>query len=83
MKLLGNTFVLLFLLTFSQKYFYWRFAKDLVCKIQKGQLDAYFGKVNNNHLNIKYSIKVNPEKFLDAKIVITKGIIKAEVNRNK
>ena len=83
MKLLGNAFVLLFLLTFSQKYFYWRFAEDIVNKVQKGQLDAYFGKVNNNHLNIKYSIKDNPEKFLDAKVVIRKGIIKAEVNRNK
>ena len=92
---LGNTYLLLFHSAFSQKYFY-RFAEDIGNKSQKGQLDTILGKVKkkgqldtllgkvkNNNLNTKYSIEVNPEKFLDTKVIIRKGKIITEVNGNK
>ena len=82
MRLLGNTCLLLFHSAFSQKYFY-KFAEDIGNKSQKDQLDTLLGKVKNSHLNIKYSIEVNPGKFLDTKIIIKKGKIITEANGNK
>ena len=42
-----------------------------------------FQKLNSNHPNVKYTVEVKPEIFLDAKIVYSNGIITTEVKRNE
>ena len=51
----------------------------LISKRIKNQPDKLFGKLNNYHLNIKLTIKVNPSKFLDTEIMIKNGIIETTV----
>ena len=39
-------------------------------------------KLENNHPNMKYTVEVKPEIFLDTKIVYSNDVITTEVKRN-
>ena len=41
-----------------------------------------FQKLNNNHPNMKYTVEVKPEIFLDTKIIYSNDVITTEVKRN-
>ena len=62
--------------------FYKRFADDVINRGNKNEPDDLFQKLNNNHPNIKYTVEVKPEIFLDTKIVYINDVITAEVKRN-
>ena len=62
--------------------FYKRFADDIINRGNKNEPDDLFQKLNNNHPNIKYTVEVKPEIFLDTKIVYINDVITAEVKRN-
>ena len=49
--------------------FYKRFADD-INRRNKNEPDDLFQKLNNNHPNIKYTVEVKPEIFLDKNIFI-------------
>ena len=54
----------------SKPTFYKRFEDDIINKRNKGEPDDLFQKLNNNHPNMKYTVKVKPEVFLDTKIIV-------------
>ena len=60
--------------------FYKRFVND-INKRYKDQPVNLFQALNSNHANIKYTTEVNPDKFLDTKIIQNSGIVTSEVNR--
>ena len=62
--------------------FYKRFADDIINRGNKNEPDDLFQKLNNNHPNIKYTVEVKPEIFLDTKTVYINDVITAEVKRN-
>ena len=43
--------------------------------------DSLFEKLNNYHEKINFSIKTNPKKFLDTRLLFENDIIKTEVYR--
>ena len=47
--------------------FYKRFVDDIINRRNKSQPDDLFQKFSNNHPNIKYTVEVKPEIFLDTK----------------
>ena len=49
----------------------------------KNQPDHLFQKLNSNHPNMKYTVEVNPEIFLDTQIVYSNDVIKTEVKHNE
>ena len=49
--------------------FYKCFVDDIINRRNKNQPDDLFQKLNSNHQNMKYAVEVNPEIFLDRKIV--------------
>ena len=55
----------------SKSTFYKRFVDDIINKRNTNQTDDLFQKVNSNHPEIKYTVEVKPEIFLDTKIVMT------------
>ena len=52
--------------------FYKRFVDDIDSIRNKFQQDVLFEVLNNFHPNIKLTIEVNNEKFLDTKIFLSK-----------
>ena len=50
--------------------FYKRFVDDIHSKRNNSQQDALFEALNNFHLNLKFTIEVNPVKLLDTKIIL-------------
>ena len=50
--------------------FYKRFVDDIHSKRNNSQQDALFETLNNFHLNLKFTIEVNPAKLLDTKIIL-------------
>ena len=50
--------------------FYKRFVDDIYRRRNKSQQDVLFEALNNFHPNIKLTIEVNPEKFLDTKLIL-------------
>ena len=54
---------------------YKSYVDDIYSKQIKNQTDDLFEKLNNYHPNIKFTIEVNPSKFLDTEIMIKNGII--------
>ena len=50
--------------------FYKRFVDDIYSKRNQSQQDVLFEALNNFHPNINLSIEINPEKFLDTKIIL-------------
>ena len=51
--------------------FYKRFVYDIINKRYKDQPNNLFQALNSNHPKIKYTIEVDPDKFLDTKILQT------------
>ena len=49
----------------------------------ENQPDDLVEKLNSNHPNVKYTVEVKPENFLDTKIVYSNDVIKTEVKRNE
>ena len=64
----------------TKPQFYKRFVND-INKRYKDQPVNLFQVLNSNHANIKYTTEVNPDKFLDTKIIQNSGIVTPEVNR--
>ena len=63
--------------------FYKRFVDDVISKKKKDQLDFLFENLNNHHPNIKYTIEIMLQKFLDTKIIYEDNQIKTKVHRNE
>ena len=63
------------------------FYKDLLTiysRRDKFQQDALFEALNNFHPNIKLTIEVNSEKFLDIKIILNNdGVVATQVYRKE
>ena len=66
----------------SKPKFYKRFMDDIINRRNKNEPDDLFQKLNSNHPNMKYTVKVEPEIFLDTKIVYSNDVITTEVKRN-
>ena len=66
----------------SKPKFYKRFV-DIINRRNKNQPDDLFQKLNSNHPNVKYTVEVKPEVFLDTKIVYSNDVITTEVKRNE
>ena len=62
--------------------FYKRFVDDIINRRNKSEPDDLFQKLNNNHPNMKYTVEIRPEIFLDKKIVYSNDVITTEVKRN-
>ena len=52
---------------------------DIVNRKNKNEPDDLFQKLNKNHPNMKYTVEVKPEIFLDTKIVYSNDVIATEV----
>ena len=65
----------------TKPQFYKRFVDDIINKRYKDQPDNLFQAFYSNHPKIKYTIGVDPDKFLDTKIIQENGIVTTEVNR--
>ena len=63
--------------------FYKRFVDDIIDRRNKNQPDDLFQKLNSNHPNMKCTVEVKPEVFLDTKIGYSNDIITTEVKRNE
>ena len=61
--------------------FYNGFVDNIINKRYKDLIDNFFQALNSNHPMIKYTIEVNPDKFLNSKVIQRNGIITTEVNR--
>ena len=59
--------------------FYKRFVDDTFNKRTKNVPDEMFMKINNYHPNIKYTLEVKPERFLDTAMIDRGGIFETEV----
>ena len=53
--------------------FYKRFVDDIYTRRKKGIHDKLYERLNNYHPNIKLTIEINPNKFLDTEIIDNKG----------
>ena len=67
----------------SKLKFYKRFVDDIINRRNKNQPDDLFQKLNSNHPNMKYTVQVKPEIFLDRKIVYSNDVFTTEVKRNE
>ena len=65
----------------TKPQFYNRFVDDIINKRYKDQPDNLFQALNSSHPKIKYTIEVDPDKFLDTKIIQKNSIVTTEVNR--
>ena len=66
----------------SEPKFQKRFVDDTINRRNKNEPDDLFQKLNNNHPNMKYTVEIRPEIFLDKKIVYSNDVITTEVKRN-
>ena len=55
---------------------------DTINRRNKNEPDDLFQKLNNNDPNMKYTVEVKPEIFLDTKIIYSNDVITTEVKRN-
>ena len=62
---------------------YKRYVDDIYSKRIKYHREECFKKLNNYHLKIKFTIVVNPSKFLDMEIIIKNGITETSVAINE
>ena len=62
--------------------FYKRFVDDINDRRNKNEPEDLFQNLNNNHRNMKYTVQVNPETFIDTKIVYSNDVIATEVKHN-
>ena len=61
--------------------FYRRFVNDMISRLLKNTHDSLFDNLNIYHEKIKFTIKANPQKFLDTRLLLKNDIIKTEVYR--
>ena len=62
--------------------FYKRFVDDVITRRKKNQLDELFSKLNSFHPKIKFTVEVNPQKFLDTKLILNNdGVCETRVFR--
>ena len=66
----------------SKPKFYKWFVDGINNRRNKNEPDDLIQKLNNNHPNMKYTVEVKPEIFLDTKIVYSNDVITIEVKRN-
>ena len=65
----------------TKQQFYERFVDDILNKRYNDQPNNLFQALNSNHRKIKYTIEVDPDKFLDTKRIEKNGIVTTEINR--
>ena len=64
--------------------FYKRFVDNIYSRRNKSQQDVLFEALNYFHPNIKLTIEVNPEKFLDTKILLNnEGVVTIQEYRKE
>ena len=61
--------------------FYKRFVDDIYTRRKKGIHDKLYERLNNYHPNIKLTIEINPNKFLDTEIIDNKGATEMKAYR--
>ena len=61
--------------------FYRRFVDDVINKRRKNTPDLLLDKLNSYHPRIKFTIEVNPTRFLDTKVINKHGFITTSVHR--
>ena len=59
------------------------FVDDIINRRNKNQPDDLFQKLNSNHPNMKSTVEVKPENFLDTKIVFSNDVITTGLKRSK
>ena len=62
----------------SKPKFYKCFVDDIINRRNKNQPDDLFQKLNSNHPNMKYTVEVKPEFFLDTKVVYSNDVKRNE-----
>ena len=67
----------------SKPKFYKRFVDDIINRTNKIEPDDLFQKLNSNHPNVKYTVEVKPEIFLNTEIAYSNDVITAEFKRNE
>ena len=65
----------------SKLKFYKRFVDDIINRRNKNQPVDLFQKLNSNHPNMKYTVEVKSEIFLERKIVYSNDVFTTEVKR--
>ena len=65
----------------TRSQFYKTLVDDIINKRYKDQPDNLFQALNRNHSKIKYAIEVDPDSFLDRKMIQEHGIFTTEFNR--
>ena len=63
--------------------FYKRFVGDIITRRNKNQPDDMLEKLNSNYRNMKCTVEVKPEIFLDGKIAYTNDVVTSEVKRKE
>ena len=63
--------------------FYKRFVDDCITKRKRNEHDKLFELINNYHRNIKFTIEIQPTKFLDTKLINENGSYSTEVYRKE
>ena len=61
--------------------FYKLFLDDIYTRREKGIPDKLYERLNNYHPNIKFTIELSPNKFLDIETIESKGAIETKVYR--
>ena len=59
----------------TKPQFYNRFVDDIINERCKDRPDIFFQVLNSNHPMIKCTIVVNPDNFVDAKIIQKKMVL--------
>ena len=54
--------------------FYKRFVGDVYSRRKKGIHDKLYERLNNYHPNIKLTVEINPNKFLDTEVIENEGV---------
>ena len=63
--------------------FYKRFVDDSINRRSKNEPDRLFEKLNSYHKNIKFTVEVAPNKFLDTKIEYGEDNVNTSVYRSE
>ena len=66
----------------SKPKFHKCFVDDIINRRNKNQPADLFQNFKSNDPNMKYTVEVKPEIFLDTKIVYSNDVITTEVKRN-
>ena len=63
----------------SKPKFYKRFLDDIINRKNKAQLEDLFQKLNSNHPNMKYTVEIKAEIFLNTKMVYSNDVVTNKV----